>query len=176
MGLGNSLLFKNKIVILIVTFAFILLIWYLSANKTYKVEPDDVVQRQLSVENVERLDKFIEEAAEGKETHVRVIRMYERTYDHPNSPEGVIIYDLKSRYDNQAKVGWIEVTPNLSDFTPFEKSRVPTIENAQQCSRIIRDEELGYYMLNECHDAWSYELFPFKDRLFMEKERLEPQS
>lgn len=57
---------------------------------------------------------------------------------------------LVTRYDEAADESWIEVT------SEDDKGPIPR----QQCSRIVLDEERGYYMLEECTHRWEYPLFP----------------
>jgi hypothetical protein len=57
---------------------------------------------------------------------------------------------LVTRYDEAADESWIEVTSE-GDTGPIPR---------QQCSRIVPDEERGYYMLEECTHRWEYPLFP----------------
>lgn len=59
---------------------------------------------------------------------------------------------LVTRYDETADESWIEVT------NEGEQGPVPR----QQCSRIVPDEERGYYMLEECTHRWEYPLFPLE--------------
>lgn len=61
---------------------------------------------------------------------------------------------LVIRYDETADESWIEVT------CEDDKGPIPR----QQCSRIVLDEERGYYMLEECTHQWEYPLFPLGGR------------
>lgn len=80
------------------------------AEEEQKVEEfqpneDDVVSNYNDVENRDILEKFIEVARENRknnESEIRVVTDKEKG--------GVIIYDLKSRYDQNANQGWIDVT------------------------------------------------------------------
>lgn len=56
---------------------------------------------------------------------------------------------LVTRYDEAADESWIEVT------SEGEQGPIPR----QQCTRIVPDEERGYYMLEECTHRWEYPLF-----------------
>jgi hypothetical protein len=57
---------------------------------------------------------------------------------------------LVTRYDESADESWIEVT------SEGDKGPIPQ----QQCTRIVPNEERGYYMLEECTHRWEYPLFP----------------
>lgn len=57
---------------------------------------------------------------------------------------------LEVRYDKSANESWIEVENDK------ESGAIPR----QQCSRIVRNEENGYYMLEECTHRWEYRLYP----------------
>ncbi|MBN8252830.1 hypothetical protein LZP85_00785 [Priestia flexa] len=61
--------------------------------------------------------------------------------------------DFITRYDKKAGQRWIDV---VSDG---DEGLIPR----QQCSRIVRNEERGYYMLEECTHQWEYELYPLTD-------------
>jgi hypothetical protein len=61
---------------------------------------------------------------------------------------------LVAHYDEATDQPWIEVTADN------DKGAIPR----QQCTRIVRDEEMGYYMLEECTHRWEYSLYPLKDR------------
>lgn len=57
---------------------------------------------------------------------------------------------LVVRFDKSANESWIEVENDK------ESGAIPR----QQCSRIVRNEENGYYMLEECTHRWEYRLYP----------------
>lgn len=73
-----------------------------------------------------------------------------------NKEDGHTIYvngnRLVTRYDEAADESWIEVT------SEGEQGSIPR----QQCTRIVPDEERGYYMLEECTHRWEYPLFPLE--------------
>ena len=58
--------------------------------------------------------------------------------------------DLETRYDKLSGQNWIDVTSDN------EEGAIPR----QQCSRIVRNEERGYYLLEECTHKWEYLLYP----------------
>lgn len=137
----------------------------------------DIIQKGTTLTNQQALDTFIKHTEEHKEDHIRVIRHYgKQAYEYGKwqnfglikengepikgkVPEGKVIYDLTYRYDKQAKQGWIEVKSDTSQFK--ESTEYPaTIAENQQCSRIDKDSERGYYLLTECFHRWDYELFP----------------
>ncbi|MFP7495271.1 hypothetical protein SFC66_15950 [Terribacillus saccharophilus] len=57
---------------------------------------------------------------------------------------------LVTHYDDLSGQYWIEVQ-NPDDQAPIPR---------QQCTRIVRNEERQYYMLEECTHKWEYELYP----------------
>lgn len=57
---------------------------------------------------------------------------------------------LTTRYDEIQKQRWIDVT------SKSEGGPIPT----QQCDRIEKDREVGYYKLIECTHRWEYMLYP----------------
>lgn len=57
---------------------------------------------------------------------------------------------LTSRYDEATDESWIDV------ISEGDKGPIPR----QQCTRIVSNEERGYYMLEECTHQWEYPLFP----------------
>ena len=136
----------------------------------YSPEKSDIVQYKSSLNNVEELERFIQNVRNGKEDKVRIVRNYgEDSYDSSamndvsyESAEGTIIYDLMFVYDKPAGEGWIEVNPNLSHFKQSKNNRISTITESQQCGYITKNKERGYYLLTECFHAWEYELCPLQ--------------
>ncbi|WP_068676769.1 hypothetical protein [Oceanobacillus sp. Castelsardo] len=61
---------------------------------------------------------------------------------------------LTVRYDQMSGQSWIDV------MNDKEEGAIPR----QQCSRIIADEERGYYMLEECTHRWEYMLYPMGEK------------
>lgn len=61
---------------------------------------------------------------------------------------------LTIRYDEASDQKWIEVTNESGE------GAIPT----QQCSRIVPNEEHGFYMLEECTHQWEYPLYPMKEK------------
>ncbi|RSD28458.1 hypothetical protein [Mesobacillus subterraneus] len=57
---------------------------------------------------------------------------------------------LTSRFDETADESWIDV------ISEGDSGSIPR----QQCSRIVANEEHGYYLLEECTHRWEYPLFP----------------
>ncbi|PGK51652.1 hypothetical protein CN918_28060 [Priestia megaterium] len=134
---------------------------------TFQPEESDVVYRYGMVKNRDKLDVFQKEAAKGKENHIRVVIYYEKTSDYDDDrieePEGHVIYDIKSKYDKNAKQGWLEVKPTLSFRHSEDENKISAMKIAQQCGSIEKDEKHGVYVLQECHDAYNYELVPIKN-------------
>lgn len=59
---------------------------------------------------------------------------------------------LETRFDESSGDHWIDVSSD------YEEGAIPT----QQCSRIIRNEERGYFILEECTHQWEYLLYPME--------------
>ncbi len=57
---------------------------------------------------------------------------------------------LEIRYDEASGQSWIDVSSDE------EEGAIPR----QQCSRVVPNEELRYYMLEECTHQWEYPLYP----------------
>ena len=57
---------------------------------------------------------------------------------------------LESRYDAACGQAWIDI------ISEGEEGAIPT----QQCTRIVKNKERGYYMLEECTHQWEYLLYP----------------
>ncbi|MCA0173858.1 hypothetical protein [Bacillus sp. RAR_GA_16] len=74
-----------------------------------------------------------------------------------NKEDGEMInvngYELVVRYDEPSGESWIDVSSDYSDGV------IPN----QQCTRIVPNEERGYYMLEECTHRWEYELYPLEN-------------
>ncbi|WP_052504537.1 hypothetical protein [Rossellomorea aquimaris] len=60
---------------------------------------------------------------------------------------------LVAHYDEATDQPWIEITADN------DEGAIPR----QQCTRIVRDEERGYYLLEECTHRWEYPLYPLND-------------
>lgn len=56
-------------------------------------------------------------------------------------------------YDEEFNQEWIEITNEK------EEGAIPR----QQCTRIIPDQEIGYYVLEECTHQWQYHLYPMRE-------------
>ncbi|QQP10474.1 hypothetical protein FJQ98_14395 [Lysinibacillus agricola] len=143
-------------------------------TNTDEANKNAVVQEGQTIHNIEKLYKFMEDAKNGKEAEIRVIRHYgELSYDNgqgkfkgyddseKNNEQatGKIIYDLKAVHDENAGEKWIEVHSNMDDFEQSE-DYPETMIDSQQCAYIRIDEEIGAYMLTECFHAWEYSLLP----------------
>lgn len=116
-------------------------------------EMDVVLKNDYLLENVDLLEDFMAVAGENNESQIRVVKHV--------LGQGVIIYDLQSRYDKNADQGWIEVTPNLTHYISLENEVQDVFNNApQQCGDMSKDVEEGYYKLYECRTNWEYRLLP----------------
>lgn len=103
----------------------------------YQPNEDDVVSTYDGVENRDILEEFIEIAGEnGKndESEIRIVKN--------EGKDGVIIYDLKSRYDKNADQGWIDVTPDLSHYNPrkitYKRFSIMRLNNVDICQKMKR--------------------------------------
>lgn len=118
----------------------------------YISEEIDVLFKDNAMDNKDLLDAFVKVSGENNESELRVVK-----YDE----HGAVIYDLLSRYDENADVGWIEVTPDLTYYSPDEEAAQNVFNSApQQCASLTVDEERGFYKFNECRTHWEYPLVP----------------
>lgn len=60
---------------------------------------------------------------------------------------------LEIGYDELSGQSWIEVSSD------YDEGAIPR----QQCSRVVPNEERGYYMLEECTHQWEYPLYPMTE-------------
>lgn len=134
---------------------------------TFQPKKSDVVYRYGMVENRDKIETLQKKLEKGEEGHVRVVIYYEKTSetydDRKDEPEGHVIYDINFKYDKKAKQGWLEVKPSLSFRKSADKYKISAMKTAQQCGAIGKDEKHNMYILQECHDAYSYELFPIQN-------------
>ncbi|WNB91106.1 DUF4362 domain-containing protein [Bacillus sp. NEB1478] len=128
-------------------------------SKTFIPDKEDVIQDSFYLTNVDKLERFIADMNSKVQGKIRVVRYLEG--DKFADPDAPIIFDLQYVYDKQAKQGWIQVQPDRS-YLSSKQAEKELMNNPQQCSTITKDEERGYYMLTECHDAWEYKLFPLE--------------
>lgn len=125
-------------------------------EETYQVEETDIVFRNDVLENEEILESFMEVAGTDNESKIRIVKYV--------NGQGTIIYDIESRYDSNQDVGWIEVKPDLSYYTPKKDEGIDVFNNTpQQCGSIEKDLERGYYKYFECYTHWEYFLFPIPE-------------
>lgn len=139
-------------------------------TKEYIPEETDVVFKNDALRNKDALENFIETAgANGKdnESQIRIVK-YE--------PEGVLIFNLQSRYDENANQAWIEVEPDLEYFDESKVISQDVFYNApQQCWYMSKDMEQGFYKFHECRTNWEYHLFPIVDRTLTYEELINPE-
>lgn len=123
----------------------------------YKPNETDIVLKDNTLTNVPLLEKFIDIAGQkgsDNESQIRIV-----TY----VAEGAIIYDLQSRYDATVGHRWIDVTPDLSHYTPGEESYQDVFNSGpQQCGYMEKDtqSEEWFYKLYECRTNWEYRILP----------------
>jgi hypothetical protein len=116
-------------------------------------ETDIVLKNDELLENKSELEDFIAVAGTNSESHIRIVKW--------KPGQGVIIYDLQSRYDQNQDVGWIDVIPDLTYYEPLE-DEVPDVFNQapQQCGSMFKDSEEGFYKLYECRTNLEYRILP----------------
>ncbi|WP_010530320.1 hypothetical protein [Lentibacillus jeotgali] len=122
----------------------------------YVPNEDDVVLKHNNLKNKGILEAFMKVAGENGENNESEIRVVK-----DEGANGVLIYDLKSRYDKNADQAWIGVIPDLSHYSASENDVQDVFNNArQQCSYMSKDKQEGYYKLNECRTHWEYRFLP----------------
>ena len=125
----------------------------------YEPSEDDVVFNNNVLKNKDTLENFMEVAGENGENNESEIKVVKE-----EGEKGVLIYDLKSRYDENADQGWIDVFPDLSYYRASENEGQDVFNNArQQCGYMEKDEIQGFYKLYECRTHWEYHLIPIVD-------------
>ncbi|WP_197025116.1 DUF4362 domain-containing protein [Paucisalibacillus sp. EB02] len=140
-------------------------------TEEYIPKETDVVFKNNAMRNIDILEDFIETAgANGKdnESQIRIVK-YE--------PEGALIFDLQSRYDENANQAWIDVQPDLDYFDESAVISQDVFYNApQQCWYMSKDIEQGFYKFHECRTNWEYHLFPIVDRTLTYEELINPSQ
>ncbi|MDU1847494.1 MAG: hypothetical protein E6778_18355 [Niallia nealsonii] len=113
---------------------------YLNSSSTKITKIDDLQGKEennslpsVSTEEIESFRKMAEKKEDGQAIEINGNR-------------------LEVRYDKLANESWIDV------MNDNELGAIPR----QQCSRIVRNEESGYYMLEECTHRWEYQLYPLR--------------
>lgn len=120
---------------------------------------DDIVSKNNHLINKDILEGFMKVAGENGEDNESEIRVVK-----DEGVKGVLIYHLKSSYDNNADQRWIEVRPDLSHYRASEDDTQDVFNNApQQCGYMSKDELVGYYKLNECRTHWDYRFPPISN-------------
>ncbi|ADU29105.1 hypothetical protein [Evansella cellulosilytica] len=126
----------------------------------YVPSETDIIFKENTLTNVELLDQFVEVAGEkgnDNESKIRIVKYVS---------QGVMIYDLQSRYDDTVGHRWIEVLPDMSYYQSYEGETQDVFNNApQQCNYMEKhttsehpDDE--YYKLFECRTHWEYRILP----------------
>src|SRR5699024_10531182 len=106
----------------------------------FQPEEEDIVFEKNELKNKDTLETFMQTAGENGENNESEIRVVK-----DEGAQGVLIYDLKSRYDKNADQRWIEVTPDLSHYSPAEDEVQDVFHTSQQCGYLSKDEAEGYY-------------------------------
>ncbi|MCC2249002.1 hypothetical protein JUJ52_03390 [Virgibacillus sp. AGTR] len=124
-------------------------------GEEFHPDEDDVVLKNNELKNRDILEEFMNVAGENGENNESEIRVVK-----DEGANGVLIYDLKSRYDKNADQSWIGVIPDLSYYSASENEVQDVFNTRQQCSYMSKDEQEGYYKLNECRTHWAYRFLP----------------
>lgn len=124
-------------------------------TEQFQPNDDDIIWQDNELKNKDMLENFMNNAGENGKNHGSEISVVK-----DEGEKGVIIYDLKSRYDENADQAWIDVTPNLSHYIEADNDVQNVFNMNQQCGYISKDREAGYYKLNECFTHWEYSLLP----------------
>ncbi|NRD78485.1 hypothetical protein HPT25_14050 [Bacillus sp. BRMEA1] len=106
----------------------------------------------------------VQNKTEKKEENIKTLRYSETIADikafivkMENKEDGQTLTvngnRLEVRYDKASGQSWIDV------INDNDEGAIPR----QQCSRIVSNEESGYYMLEECTHQWEYPLYPMAD-------------
>ncbi|WP_188383200.1 hypothetical protein [Ornithinibacillus halotolerans] len=137
--------------------------------KEFIPKETDVVFKDEALYNVEILEQFAENSGangEDNESQIRVVKYV---------PEGVLIYELQSRYDENANQAWIDVTPDLTYFDESKLTVQEVFYNApQQCSSVAKTVERGHYTFNECRTHWEFPLFPIVEKTLAYEDIINP--
>ncbi|CQR48464.1 hypothetical protein BN1058_02834 [Paraliobacillus sp. PM-2] len=127
--------------------------------KAFYPDEKDVVLKDGNLKNKDTLEKFMKVAGENGEDNESEIRIVKN-----EGIKGVLIYDLRSRYDKNADQRWIEVYPDLSYYSAAENESQDVFNHApQQCGFMSKDETEGYYILNECRTNLEYRFLPISN-------------
>jgi hypothetical protein len=88
------------------------------------------------------------------ETNGEDIEAFIKKVENKEDGETITVngYQLVVRYDEPSGQSWIDVSSDNSE------GAIPN----QQCTRIVPNEERGYFMLEECTHRWEYELYPIE--------------
>src|SRR5699024_3546005 len=125
--------------------------------EVYVPEESDIIYKSGTITNRDALETFIETAGENgddNESNIRVVK--------DEGENGVILYDLQSRYDEHADQRWIDVHPYLDYFNTASQEIQEVFNNApQQCSSMSKEYE--FYMMRECRTHWEFPLIPVID-------------
>lgn len=127
---------------------------YFNQEEGYMQNETDIVLKNSNLlVNKDILEEFIEVAGKENDSHIRIVKHV--------LGRGAIIYDLESRYDKNADQGWIEINPDMTYYKPLEDDFYDVFNQApQQCGKLSKDVEEGFYKLYECRTNWEYRLLP----------------
>lgn len=121
----------------------------------YQPSDEDVIWIDNALQNQDILEAFMEEAGENGKNNTSEIKVVK-----DEGTRGVVIYKLKSRYDEYANQSWIDVSPDVSYYAPTEEDAQNVFNMPQQCSYLSINKETGLYALYECFTHWEYPLLP----------------
>lgn len=126
--------------------------------KKYQPSENDIVFSNNQLKNRDILEEFMQAAGEKGENNESDIKKIRVVKDE--GIDGVLIYDLESRYDEFADQRWIGVLPDLSYYNAPENEPRDVFNIQQQCSYMTENKETEYYVLMECKTHWEYPLLP----------------
>lgn len=125
--------------------------------EVYVPEESDITFEAGTLTNQEALEAFVKTAGENGDDNESSIRIVK-----DEGENGVILYDLQSRYDENADQRWIDVHPYLDYFNTASLQTQEVFNSApQQCGSMSK--EYDFYMMNECRTHWEFPLIPVVD-------------
>ncbi|WP_153833664.1 hypothetical protein [Gracilibacillus thailandensis] len=127
-------------------------------DETFVPKETDVIFQNNELKNKEVLETFMETAGtKGNDntSEIRVVKYF--------SSDNFIIYDLKSRYSEEADQRWIEVNPDTTYYDKNSNTQDVFNNAPQQCGWLEKDTtnpKDAYYKFFECRTNWEYRFLP----------------
>ncbi|MBN8233986.1 hypothetical protein JF544_01960 [Halobacillus kuroshimensis] len=121
----------------------------------YQPRKKDVVLKDNQLKNKNILEEFMNSAGgenKNNDSEIRVIK--------DEGYKGVLIYDLEANYDESAGQSWISVKPDFSYYSASENRIQDVFNTRQQCGYMSKDEQKGFYILNDCRTHSAYRFLP----------------